>query len=290
MSDWYYAHQGQQKGPVPVSELERLAANGDFDPENDLIWKEGMDDWKPASTVAGFPLAKSPATQAPPADADSAAADPYASPSSGYDDASPLAGADLPAVKPANFGLFAFFTIVGTLGMTIGYGMMFAELFTTVANEAGATNGEAPAVLAPEELGLPMAIVGLSLIPMLIGVILGIVYLYRGWVLLQPHTAVSTPGKAVGYLFIPLFNLYWVFIAYWRWSQEWNRLVAASPSHPQAPRAGEGLFLGYAILSISGVLLGVFSLIPLLIVQLMMMKNLCNIVNYGARSGNAGEA
>ena len=31
MSDWYYAHDGQQKGPVPVSELQRLADNGEFD-------------------------------------------------------------------------------------------------------------------------------------------------------------------------------------------------------------------------------------------------------------------
>lgn len=51
MSQWYYAHGGQQKGPVPISELQRLASAGDFDPENDLVWREGMDDWKPAVTV-----------------------------------------------------------------------------------------------------------------------------------------------------------------------------------------------------------------------------------------------
>ncbi|MEM1084012.1 MAG: DUF4339 domain-containing protein [Verrucomicrobiota bacterium] len=37
MSDWYYSHEGQQKGPVPVSELQRLAAEGQFDPEKDLV-------------------------------------------------------------------------------------------------------------------------------------------------------------------------------------------------------------------------------------------------------------
>lgn len=64
MSEWYYAHDGEQKGPVPVSELHRLAANGDFDPVNDLVWREGMSDWKPAGTVPELAPSK-PATAAP---------------------------------------------------------------------------------------------------------------------------------------------------------------------------------------------------------------------------------
>ena len=51
MSQWYYAHDGKQSGPVPISELQRLAANGEFDPEKDLVWQEGLPDWKPASAI-----------------------------------------------------------------------------------------------------------------------------------------------------------------------------------------------------------------------------------------------
>ncbi|MFC7337418.1 GYF domain-containing protein [Haloferula chungangensis] len=51
MSQWYYAHDGKQSGPVPISELQRLASDGKFDPEKDLVWREGQPDWKPASTV-----------------------------------------------------------------------------------------------------------------------------------------------------------------------------------------------------------------------------------------------
>lgn len=64
MSEWYYAHDGEQKGPVPVSELHRLAANGEFDPVNDLVWREGMSDWKPAGTVPELAPPK-PAAAAP---------------------------------------------------------------------------------------------------------------------------------------------------------------------------------------------------------------------------------
>lgn len=66
MSEWYYAHGGEQKGPVPVSELQRLASTGDFDPASDLVWRDGMDDWKPASAVEELTAALQPAREAPP--------------------------------------------------------------------------------------------------------------------------------------------------------------------------------------------------------------------------------
>jgi hypothetical protein len=64
MSEWYYAHDGEQKGPVPVSELRRLADDGNFDPQSDLVWREGMDDWKPAGTVAELKGAFEPSPSA----------------------------------------------------------------------------------------------------------------------------------------------------------------------------------------------------------------------------------
>lgn len=94
MSQWYYAHGGQQKGPVPLSELQRLAANGEFDSENDLVWKEGMDDWKPASTVDEVAAAFAP----PPAEAPSFEAAP---------EGAPPAPAPAPAASPAPSSLGA---------------------------------------------------------------------------------------------------------------------------------------------------------------------------------------
>jgi len=38
--------------------------------------------------------------------------------------------------------------------------------------------------------------------------------LYRIWALIPPKEAATTPGKAVGFQFIPFFNIYWNFIAY----------------------------------------------------------------------------
>ena len=53
MSDWYYAIDGQQHGPVSNRELHDLAGNGGLHP-TDLVWQDGFADWKPASEVAGL--------------------------------------------------------------------------------------------------------------------------------------------------------------------------------------------------------------------------------------------
>jgi hypothetical protein len=36
--------------------------------------------------------------------------------------------------------------------------------------------------------------------------------MYRFWTCLPPGVRRTTPGKAVGYTFIPIFNIYWIFI------------------------------------------------------------------------------
>ncbi len=52
------------------------------------------------------------------------------------------------------------------------------------------------------------------------------ILLYRHWSLLQGHGARTTPGKAVGYGFIPLFGFYWWFVAYAGLATDNNRYLA----------------------------------------------------------------
>jgi uncharacterized RDD family membrane protein YckC len=52
--DWFYAHDGQQVGPVTESALSDLARTGVVAPET-LVWHAGMPDWQPYRTAtAGF--------------------------------------------------------------------------------------------------------------------------------------------------------------------------------------------------------------------------------------------
>jgi uncharacterized membrane protein len=73
MSDWYYAANNEQKGPVNESELKANFASSKL-PADTLVWKDGMDNWTPANQVPAFtfrpaptPAAVQPGTAATPA-------------------------------------------------------------------------------------------------------------------------------------------------------------------------------------------------------------------------------
>ena len=49
---WFYSANGGQAGPVSEVELKALAASGQLNP-TDLIWRDGLADWMPASKLPG---------------------------------------------------------------------------------------------------------------------------------------------------------------------------------------------------------------------------------------------
>jgi len=52
-SEWYYTKSGTKHGPVSSHDLRVFARDGTLAPM-DLVWKEGMKDWRPASKIRGF--------------------------------------------------------------------------------------------------------------------------------------------------------------------------------------------------------------------------------------------
>jgi len=68
MSDWYYAVDNEQKGPINESELKANFATNKL-PVDTLVWKEGMENWSPANQVTAFSFRPppSPAKVQPPA-------------------------------------------------------------------------------------------------------------------------------------------------------------------------------------------------------------------------------
>jgi hypothetical protein len=50
---WHYSRSGQQAGPVTGAQLKQLAARGEISP-TDLVWKDGLKDWVPASKLRGL--------------------------------------------------------------------------------------------------------------------------------------------------------------------------------------------------------------------------------------------
>ncbi len=110
---------------------------------------------------------------------------------------------------------------------------------------------------------------------LLISSVLAYVYLYRAWNCLRFGGPRTTPGKAIGFLFIPFFNIYWIFVALYGLSQDWNRIMASHPNLQRAPRMGEGMFLTYLICS--------FVAPPVAIIfWFIVYKQMCDGINFMA--------
>ena len=52
-TQWYYVEKQDRKGPVSTSTMKKLVGQGVIT-EQTLVWKEGMDDWEPASKIKGL--------------------------------------------------------------------------------------------------------------------------------------------------------------------------------------------------------------------------------------------
>ncbi|HMD84774.1 MAG TPA: hypothetical protein VKO18_08750 [Terriglobia bacterium] len=124
-----------------------------------------------------------------------------------------------------------------------------------------------------------LSLIGLSSIPMLYGAIFMAVLWYKSWAAIQDGHARTTPGKAIGFLFIPFFNIYWVFQAAWGLSKDFNAYLQRH-SIPAA-RLPEGLFLAFCILGFTTWIpvVGLVLLIVNYILGLIMVSALCDGIN-----------
>ncbi len=52
-SDWHVSKDRQQTGPFTSAELRKMVASGQLG-SDDFVWKEGMQDWVPASKIKGL--------------------------------------------------------------------------------------------------------------------------------------------------------------------------------------------------------------------------------------------
>ncbi|MCI0662646.1 MAG: ABC transporter permease [Acidobacteria bacterium] len=109
--------------------------------------------------------------------------------------------------------------------------------------------------------------------------ILIIVLLYKMWRAIQDGHARTTPGKAIGFLFIPLFGFYWLFQVTWGFARDYNRYVARHSVN--APKLSEGLFLAFAILSLVTLIPfpGRFLSIIYFFLAIVVVSKICDAVN-----------
>jgi hypothetical protein len=64
---WFYGQDGAQRGPVDFAALQAMARSGQLRSQ-DLVWRQGMTDWLPASQVLAELFAPAPAPVPPSAE------------------------------------------------------------------------------------------------------------------------------------------------------------------------------------------------------------------------------
>ncbi|MGJ8655644.1 MAG: DUF4339 domain-containing protein [Akkermansiaceae bacterium] len=264
---WYFIDgAGTQQGPITTHQLQSLTANGSIT-EDTQMWTETLgEQWIPASNIEGlFPTQT--ATQAPalrtsapvavtPRQADTvpmipstpttqavtgvpvpasyaaaqqpAAANPYQSPTANPEQLNP-------GIYPATItkgGSMSLWTMLFTGGL-----LLILLGFLLGAKIEGF-------------LGLGLMVAGFACI--FFSGILTYIYLYKAWKCLQPGGATISPGAAIGFLFIPIFNIYWLFKAIGGLPKQWNLITSCYPNTKNAPKLTMGAFICLLLIPIIG--------------------------------------
>jgi hypothetical protein len=218
---WYYSLNNQPVGPIDEAELKALFARGviNFDT---LIWREGMPEWKRYGEITMVAPGISPVSQLP--------------------------AANVPMVEPGGPSRRGLKSLYLWWLITTLFTAVFMVFFFWL--ESSMLNGMDTAVLG----GLS-ALMCVGYIPVLASVVLEYVLIYKLWKVVQDGFASTSAGKAVGFLFIPLFNYYWLFRAFWGLSKDYNRFIDrhfANRADLEVRRSASWISLTYLIFMFGG--------------------------------------
>jgi hypothetical protein len=122
-------------------------------------------------------------------------------------------------------------------------------------------------------------LVGLGFLGLLYASVINLIFIYKIWQAIADEYARTTPGKAIGFLFIPLFNLFWIFEVLWGFAKDCNnyiksRSLAAKP-------LPEGMFLACSILvATSGIpYLGILCGLAYSVLWIIVVSRTCDTIN-----------
>ncbi len=211
---WFYLFGGKDIGPVDEGTIRELIAQKTID-GNTKVWRRGMTQWEKLATteLAGILRDSNITSNSQPV---------------------PMPIMEKPSFPRKELqGDFkkwyiTFFFLIGLLVINLLFWLFKFPLTRTVYYSINCV----------------------FFLPLLVNWIVSLVLLHKYWEIIQDGNTSTSPAKAVGFMLIPFFNLYWRFRAYWCLSKELNRYIITLPPdvQPNVSRSNERITLWYAIL------------------------------------------
>jgi hypothetical protein len=160
----------------------------------------------------------------------------------GYDGGSAGAGISRLPVTAGTVRIPVGWTVTVTILIVLS---SLLSLAFVVAMESHADRDIREALAMAVMFGIPVV--------MIANLILIAKIFYRAWTAVQDEHVQTTPGRAVGFLFIPLFNFYWLFVGLGGLAGAYN----AFTTRHRIPvrRLSGGLFYTYCVLALLGIVI-----------------------------------
>ncbi len=161
------------------------------------------------------------------------------------------------------------------LAIIVGIAAVIA-VFSTAS--VTTSNGDFESFTGPIWAGLGtviVAVVLLGLIEIYFYVIKSML-VYKAWKAIDDGKQRTSPGKAVGFLYIPFFNFYWWFPAIWGFSKDYNAYLDRYGMNRK--KLSEGLYLTVAILNVAALVFPITGTVNL-ILEGILVSNTCDAIN-----------
>jgi hypothetical protein len=182
--------------------------------------------------------------------------------------------------------LFLGLIIGGFTGFLICFGIGFAGIIAAAITGGSSGNEDAATAVA----GGAFLIIMVGWLCALVSGIAQFVIWYKAWASIQDGQARTSPGKAIAFLFIPFFNLYWMFQAIYGFAVDYNKYIVRHQK--QVPPLPEGLYLTILILPFFCIIpiLGLLIALALLVMHVIVAAKTIDAVNAIAQPSSAMSA
>jgi hypothetical protein len=114
---------------------------------------------------------------------------------------------------------------------------------------------------------------------LVVQVVITLRLLYKMWAAIQDGRPRTTPAKAIGYLFIPFFSVYWIFQVWGGCPADYNSYVGSHRS--DLPRLNSGIYVAYPVLILLSAIpfLNILTVFVSLFVFFAIITKTCDAVN-----------